>query len=67
MKFYKILLIKKPSPKHVEIIVGWPLSFGDILHETAPSIVLFDGHSSTIVFNAIKISFNSMSLGHFFT
>jgi hypothetical protein len=40
---------------HVEVIDGRPLSSGGIIHETAPSEVKFGNHSSSIVFNIIRI------------
>jgi hypothetical protein len=43
------------SPVHVEVIEGQLLSSRNATHKTAPLEVKFDNHSSSIVFNIIKI------------
>jgi hypothetical protein len=52
---HKIPVVKKLSLVHVEVIDGWPLSSGDFTHKTTPLEVRFDNHSSSIVFNIIRI------------
>jgi len=54
-KLHKILLVRKPNFVHIEVIDDQPLPCGDVNYKTALSKVMFNGYSSIIVFNVIKI------------
>jgi hypothetical protein len=62
-RLHKIHIVKKLSLVHVEVIDGQPLSFGNVTHETIPLEVKFGNHSSSIVFNIIRIPSVPVILG----
>jgi hypothetical protein len=62
-RLYKILVVKKLNPVHVEVIIGRPLSFGDVTHETILLEVNFGNHNNSIVFNIIRIPSAPIILG----
>jgi hypothetical protein len=64
-RLHKILIVKKLSPLHVEIIDGQPLSSGDVTHKTTPLEVKFGSHSNFIVFNIIRTPSALVILGLF--
>lgn len=63
VRHHKIRLIPKPTPVHVEVIDGRPLSSGSVTHESEPMEVAFNGHSSYVVFNIIRTPSNPVILG----
>jgi len=62
-KLYKILVVKKSSSVHVEVMDGQPMSLEDVIYKTVPLKVLFNGHSNSIVFNIIETCSNPIILG----
>ena len=55
-RLHKILVVKKLTLVHIEVINKQPLSFGDVVHRTAPLEMTFGNHSSSIIFNIIRTS-----------
>jgi hypothetical protein len=62
-RLYKIPVVKKLTPVYIEVINERPLSSGDVTQETTPLEMRIGKHSSSIIFNIIKILSASVILG----
>ena len=64
-KRYKIRLVYKSKPIHIEVINRRPLPSDSIIHKSEPIEVEFQDHSSYIVFNIITTPSNLVIFGLF--
>ena len=62
-KQYKIRLVQKSKPIHVEVIVGRPLLSSSVTHKSEPIKVTFKDYSSYVVFNIINIPSKHVIIG----
>ena len=62
-KRHKIPLVLKSKPVHIEVIDGRPLLSGSVTHESKPIEVVFENHSSFVIFNIIRTPSNPVVFG----
>ncbi len=51
---YKLAIMEKNTPMHVEVIDGWSVWLGTITHETKPLYVTIGSHNNKVIFNVIS-------------
>ena len=60
---HKIPLVIKCKLVHAEVIDGRPLLSGSVTHESKPIEVVFENHSSFVIFNIIRTPSNPVVFG----
>jgi hypothetical protein len=51
---HNLTLVKKVTLVIIEVINGWSLSLGPIMHETKVLMVIIGSHNSKVIFNVIS-------------